>query len=148
MDKSKPVINYYVVHYLPEIEETIIELLQKIEPLTLEIVATTITKEYSDTFEKFLDMNYYYIIRLDLYCSKQYFHNANFIREKNFYVSRHEDPPNLNLTVTYTFNKFNTVNLNYHPEKIDVAEIKYYTPIILLADNVLTNIDGCEILKI
>lgn len=146
---NKSTVDYYKVHFLPQIEEAIIEHLQKIQPLTIMIFTES---KITDIFNKFLDDDYYNIKYNNWYCNKNYFHDKNYIFRKITVDTNYHNAYDYKFTVKYIYNEFNmegnTNENDYVQSVIDETRIKNLTPIIMFSNDIWPDIDGLQILKI
>lgn len=127
--ENKRIVYYYSCVYLPEIDQELINFLEQIKPITLEITQSTSSsssnaseQNYSQTFEDFINDNYYYNPNHRIYLSKKYFCNADYICKTH----------GTNFVITYYYCKFNQEKLMYDRSAINENQISDMTPILFV----------------
>lgn len=144
---NKHTIYYYSCLYLPNVAQELTNYIEQIKPITLEITVPTIKTEETEgeepqTFRDFITDNYYYNMSYNIYLSKKYFYNSDYIRK----------PYNINIDnykTTYIYDKFVGKSL-YTGSLINESRISNMTPILFFSNWTAAdpNIDGCVVMLI
>lgn len=129
---DEPTYNYKM-YYNQGIEEELVNILEKMKPVTLIIKNKGNTKE-QNIFSDYINDNYYHISKPNIYLRKDYFLNQKYI------VQQYDH--------SYNYYEYDEDKGMYKSTPIDEQKIKECMPILFASIVTDYNISGCEIKKI